>query len=511
LNTVMHMRRWKKGLGLGVACALALVAGAGAAITTVSLSSSASTSTTGQPVTFTATATRIGVNTITYAWDFGNPSDTTGLNTATHATTATTDTATYTYNSAAPTQTQSYTVTVAANDGSGPASTTATEHIVDRVPVASFSPPSGAVATTPVSFVDTSSDPDGSIISRSWDFGDGSNSTQQSLTHTYAHAGNYTVQLTVHDNSGNQNSVTHAVAVADHPPVASFTAGPSGVLTQQPVSFDAGASSDPDGTVNGYSWNFGDGSPAATGATPSHVYAHSGQYSVTLTATDDFGLSATSTQVVSIGDRPPLATFSVNPGSAGAGDIIGFDASASSDPDGTVVQDYWFFGDGTSAVGAVQDHSYRAPGTYGVSLGVMDDSGTFDIATRVITVTASGLGFGPFAPEFFPPRLTLARVKVSHSGSVSFTVGCPASTGGCSGAVTLFTDPSSRSRSLKQEQRLSALPLNLPAGGSATLVLKIPSRVRSLLKRAHGSVHLYAVSADASGEYSLADLAVRVH
>jgi PKD repeat protein len=284
------------------------------------------------------------------------------------------------------------------------------------------------------------------------------------------------------------------------------------VLTQQPVSFDASASSDPDGTVSGYSWNFGDGSPAVTGVTPTHVYAHAGPYTVTLTATDDAGLSATSTQVVTIGDRPPVATFTATPTSVGVGDIVGFDGSASTDPDGFVVQEYWFFGDGTNASGAFPDHSYAAPGTYTVTMGAVDDSGTFGVATRVITVTAGGPGaLGSFAPEFFPPRLTLAHVRVSHSGSVTFTVGCPASTGGCSGAVTMFNDPSTRSRSLTQEQRLGAVPLKLPAGGSAALALKIPSRVRSLLARAHGSVHLYAVSADASGEYSLADVAVRVH
>jgi PKD repeat protein len=424
------MRPWKKGLGLGLACALALVAGAAAAGITVTISPTTA-SPTGQPVTLTGTASDsiAGAHTYTYTWNFGDATTTTATSTLT------TNTATHPYASASSTS-QNYTVTLGVSDGTLSGTTTATQTINDRPPTASFATPQSAPPGTPIQFNATASDPDGTISSYDWDWGDGTtNGTTASPTHAYSSGGNHTVTLVVHDNSGSTVTVSHTIV--DRPPVASFTAGPAGVLTQQPVSFDASASSDPDGTVNGYSWNFGDGSPAATGATPSHVYAHAGQYSVALTATDDAGLSATSTQVVSIGDRPPLAAFSVSPSSGGAGDIFGFDASASSDPDGTVVQYYWFFGDGSSAVGAVQDHSYRAPGTYGVSLGALDDSGTFGIATRVITVGPSGLGFGPFAPEFFPPRLTLSRVKVSHSGAVSFTVGCPASTGGCSGAVTL--------------------------------------------------------------------------
>ena len=64
-------------------------------------------------------------------------------------------------------------------------------------------------------------------------------------------------------------------------------------LSARKVKLDASASSDPDGTIASYSWDFGDGSAAATGATVMHTYATDGQYTVTLTVTDDLGATGT--------------------------------------------------------------------------------------------------------------------------------------------------------------------------------------------------------------------------
>lgn len=78
-------------------------------------------------------------------------------------------------------------------------------------------------------------------------------------------------------------------------PTASFTAAPAGLA----VSLDATGSTDPDGTVAGYAWDFGDGA-TGTGATASHTYAFSGTYSVKLTVTDDRGTTASTTTDVTV-------------------------------------------------------------------------------------------------------------------------------------------------------------------------------------------------------------------
>jgi hypothetical protein len=96
----------------------------------------------------------------------------------------------------------------------------------------------------------------------------------------------------------------------DQPPVASFTISGSG----PDVSFDGRASTDPDGTVQSYLWDFGDGT-SASGSTARHSYATPGAYTVTLTVTDDAGSRASALQPLSIAARaaPPAPTPSPPP------------------------------------------------------------------------------------------------------------------------------------------------------------------------------------------------------
>ncbi|MFH1723863.1 MAG: PKD domain-containing protein [Elusimicrobiota bacterium] len=83
------------------------------------------------------------------------------------------------------------------------------------------------------------------------------------------------------------------------PPVAE--AGPDQtVLLGLPAELDGSGSSDPDGTIASYEWDFGDGSPAGSGQTASHVYGTAGSFTVTLNVTDDFGDSATDTLTVTV-------------------------------------------------------------------------------------------------------------------------------------------------------------------------------------------------------------------
>lgn len=78
--------------------------------------------------------------------------------------------------------------------------------------------------------------------------------------------------------------------VPNQSPLASFTARPSEATTE--VKFDGAASTDPDGTVSIFDWDFGDGTLAANaGPTPSHTYRSGGRFAATLTVIDDEGCS----------------------------------------------------------------------------------------------------------------------------------------------------------------------------------------------------------------------------
>ncbi len=153
----------------------------------------------------------------------------------------------------------------------------------DQPPVAKFTPSCVKLACT---FDATASfDPDGSIASYQWDFGDGSTGTGVTTSHDYTANGTYTVQLTVIDNLGASTATVQNVVAADAPPTASFTWS----CAAQSCSMDASSSSDSDGTVVTYAWDFGDGT-TASGVTTNHTFAAAKIYNVTLTVTDDGGM-----------------------------------------------------------------------------------------------------------------------------------------------------------------------------------------------------------------------------
>ena len=131
-----------------------------------------------------------------------------------------------------------------------------------------------------------SSDPNGTITSYAWNFGDGSTGTGMMTSHSYAAAGDYEVTLTITDNDNNTGSTTETVTVYSGDPVAEFSISPANPKPGDTVTVDASDSFDPDGTITSYAWNFGDGS-TASGVVATHTYASEGDYTITLTVTDD--------------------------------------------------------------------------------------------------------------------------------------------------------------------------------------------------------------------------------
>jgi hypothetical protein len=120
--------------------------------------------------------------------------------------------------------------------------------------------------------------------------------------------GSYTVTLKVTDEEGMTAEASHLVAIADAPPLSAFSINTSSPTAGQPIAFDGSASSDPDGSIASYEWDFGDGSHG-TGPTPSHIYAHAGSYSATLTVTDDRGKTGEVSHLINVAGAPPETTI----------------------------------------------------------------------------------------------------------------------------------------------------------------------------------------------------------
>jgi uncharacterized repeat protein (TIGR01451 family) len=136
--------------------------------------------------------------------------------------------------------------------------------------------------------------------------------------HAYATPGTYTVTLTVTDDAGLTSTVGHTVAVADAAPWAAFSVTTASPVAATPTSFSGAGSSDPDGSIAGYAWNFGDGS-TGSGMSPSHTYGAAGTYTVALTVTDDAGLSTSASKALTVGYGNADLSVSISGASAKAG------------------------------------------------------------------------------------------------------------------------------------------------------------------------------------------------
>lgn len=144
-----------------------------------------------------------------------------------------------------------------------------------------------------------STDSDGTITGYAWNFGDGTTGTGATPSHTYAAAGTYVVTLVVTDNNGATGTTNRQVVLTPPGNVAPTAAIGTPTISSLTVGLSGSGSSDTDGTITGYAWNFGDSS-TGTGVSASHTYAAAGSYTVTLTVTDNNGATGTATRSVTV-------------------------------------------------------------------------------------------------------------------------------------------------------------------------------------------------------------------
>ena len=197
-----------------------------------------------------------------------------------------------------------YAVTLIVYDSSGVSSSTSVEVRVGGNPappvaIISYQPPLPLVGESVTFDASYSFDPDGTISTYVWQFGDGCVSEGMTVTHAYEHEGVYEVRLTVMDNEMMVDEDWANLTVASVP-IASIMHTPLVPDIEELVTFYAYGSYDEGGIVE-YAWSFGDGT-YALGWQTEHVYVERGDYLVTLTVTNVYGIQASATVIVEVGD-----------------------------------------------------------------------------------------------------------------------------------------------------------------------------------------------------------------
>lgn len=215
-------------------------------------------------------------------------------------------------------------------------------------------------------------------------------------------------------------------------PTAAFTiSAPTG---QAPftVNFSAVLSTDEDGDITKYEWDFGDGT-SGSGMNVSRTYTTAGTFIVVLMVTDNRGDSDSTQKTIHVtpAEPPgPIASFTASPTSGTAPLTVRVDASASSYAAGVIAEYHWDWGDGSVGFGRTASRTYFSARTYTVTLTVTATDGKTDTATRSITVSAPGGGGTPgagapsarFAISFPNANKTVAPLEVSFDPGASKAV-----------------------------------------------------------------------------------------
>jgi PKD repeat protein len=201
--------------------------------------------------------------------------------------------------------------------------------------------------------------------------------TGMNPTFTFSTEGTYTVQLIVTDLEGNKSKpFSLLINVFNSAPITSFTTSVDGFK----AIFDGTLSSDPDGSLNNYAWDFGDGF-RGNGLVNNHTYILPGTYPVTLTVTDNNGKSSTMFQNVTIVEAGANFHYTFTDTE------VLFDASDTIDPGNNITSYNWEFSDGTSGSGKIFSKKFLTEGTFEVTLTTTDADNNESKKTKFITIT----------------------------------------------------------------------------------------------------------------------------
>ena len=253
-----------------------------------------------------------------------------------------------------------------------------------------------------------------------WDFGDGSNSSEQNPVHTYTTEGTYNVNLTVTNTIGSDYELkSNYITVLPVAPVANFTANVTNGTAPFTVQFNDTST----GSLSSWYWDFGDGSNSSE-QNPVHTYTTEGKYSVNMTVTNAGGsdYELKSDYITVLG--PPVANFTANVTSGTVPLSVQFNDNSTGEPTSW----YWEFGDGSNSTSQNPVHIYTEKGNYNVTLNVTNDVGNdSELKTSYITVSSSsssssggssgGGGGGGSVSPYTSDEITVKELAQSYTSA----------------------------------------------------------------------------------------------
>jgi parallel beta-helix repeat protein len=272
----------------------------------------------------------------------------------------------------------------------------------------------------------------GTIVNWTWDLGDGNLSYERSFKHHYGSLGVYNVSLTIIDDDGLTDFIIKPVTVSDSLPVADFRWTPLDPTLLDVIQF-TDLSTDVDGLIVNWTWDFGDGNTSYE-QHPNHHYAAYGEYDVSLTIIDNASAQNTTTKTVIVSNVGLIAMFSHTPLYPSVNETIDF-IDESFDGYGTIINWSWDFGDGNTSFDQYPSHQFSSAGYYMVCLTVGNDTGGTDNCCKEVMVTTGDLildvnqtefdrgfrlmpgwdGYQEFVPSF--PVLSTVELYMTKSGS----------------------------------------------------------------------------------------------